>query len=688
MKKIIFLAILMISRGAFAGNMDSYRSYFNALLLEKGGKYEQALEEYRKAISLDPDPYLYRSAMKLAMALGDVPSTLEYAAAVIEKDSSTAENWYDYGNALWAANKKAEAEKAFQEALKVNPDYAEAYYQLASLNPREINMAMYYLNRLIAIRPDLKADAYMRAAEIYFNNKDIKKAEEYLKKSAAEDEFYTRPRYMLAVYYEDLGDWKSAVKMYEEIAKAEHGNPEPLNKIGEIYLTSFKDYSSAEKYFLKAYEASSLNPQALYWLSAISEIKKDFKKAEFYSKKLQESAPSAANAVKLGYYRSMEGDIKGAMDVLSSAFLKWPDNAELAYFLALGYDDLKDDMKSRQYLEKAIKLNSDYTDARMQLAVVCERLNDIACFRENFSKVIEKDPKNHIAMNYLGYSLADRGLELNYAEELVNKALALDPKNAAYLDSLAWINYKKGENEKALSNIELSLSGYPQDPVVQSHAGDIYMAAGLYDKAWKAFAISNLMKPDKKTLKRSAAAAKKADLSSAFPEFLRENYFAASAFSIPCEARLKVGGKKISMDCQISSKENGDFYLVFYDPMMAPSFYFSFENGERKISIPPLEMNSSAAESYAGEAAAVLKLIFSKELFSLPPSAWKKGVFEKDGTKFYLNREKDFFKKIKTASGVKVYLERFYAGGKIRVSSALLKFYGGELSISASYGEK
>ncbi|GAB4029704.1 MAG: hypothetical protein Fur0012_04450 [Elusimicrobiota bacterium] len=688
MKKFIFISMLFAVNGAFAGNIDSYRSYFNALLLEKGGSYEKALEEYRKAISIDPDPYLYKSAMKLAMVLGDVPSTLEYARVVVEKDSSSAESWYDYGNALWAANKKMEAEKAFQEALKVNPDYAEAYYQLASLNPREVNRAMYYLNRLIAIRPDLKADAYMRAAEIYFNNKDIKKAEEYLKKSAAEDEFYTRPRYMLAVYYEDLGDWKSAIKMYEEIAKAEPGNPEPLNKIGEIYLTSLKDYSMAEKYFLSAHNASELNPQALYWLSALSEMKKDFKKAEFYSKKLQESSPSAANAVKLGYYRSMEGDIKGAMEVLSSAFSKWPDNAELAYFLALGYDDLKDDLKSREYLEKAIKLNPDYSDARMQLAVVCEKLNDITCFRENFSKVIEKDPKNHIAMNYLGYSLADRGLELNYAEELVKKALALDPENAAYLDSLAWIKHKEGDNEQALKNIELSLSGYPQDPVVQLHAGEIYMALGLYNKAWESFALSNLMKPDKKTLKRSAAAAKKADFPSAFPEFLKKNYFAASAFSLPCSARLKIAGKKISMDCHISSKENGDFYLFFYDPMMAPSFYFSFEGGEWKISIPSLETNSYVAESYAREIAPVLKLVFSKELSDLPASAWRKGYFEKDGTRFYLNKEKDFFKKIKTASGLKLYLERFYTSGRLRVSKALLKFYGGELSISVPNGEK
>lgn len=680
MNKIFILIVILIDASLFAGNIDSYKSYFDALILEKSGKYEQAMKEYKKTIDIDPDPYVYKSAMDLAMAIGDVPSALEYSKYIVEKDSISAENWYNYANALWAANKKDEASEAFKKALKENPKYAEAYYQLASLNYEDINASMYYLNKLISIRPDLKPEAYMRAAEIYLNNKDIKKSEEYLIKAAKEDETYSKPRYMLALLYEDSGRWKEAIEAYKEIIASDPHNTQVLNKIGEIYLSSLKDYNLAEQYFLKALEVSPKDPQALYWLSAMSEMNKDYKKAELYARKLYAVSPGASTAVKIGYYRSLEGDINGAMDILHSAFKKWPDDAQLAYFLALGYDDLKNDAKAREFLEKAIKIKPDYIDARMQLGIVCERLNDVKCFTENFKYVIEKDPKNHMAMNYLGYSLADRNIELDYSLSLVSRALELDPGNPAYLDSLAWIEYKKGNFDKALEDIEDSLSRYPQDPVVQYHAGEIYINRGMYDKAWKSLAISNLMRQDKKTLKRLKFVSKKVNFAAIFPEFISENYKISLPFEIPCKAKLKFKGKRMDFDCHIKAMENGDFYIVFYDPFMTPSVSFSFEKNEWKLKLP--DFLPSLGEDFAIDAANAIRWLLSKNALSLRPEDWKKGYFEKDSMKFFINKEKNFFKKIKTPSKITLFPQIIYGRNTIKVSSILLDFPMGELVMS------
>ncbi|NLI10987.1 MAG: tetratricopeptide repeat protein [Elusimicrobia bacterium] len=668
----IIIALFLFSASVYCGNIESYRDYFEALISEKEGKYEKALEYYSKVISKDQDPYIYRSAMKLAMALGDVPKALEYSFKIVEKDSSSAENWYDYGNVLWAANKKEEAEKAFLNAVKNDPEYAEAYYQLASLNPYEIKKAMYYLNKLIELRPDLKADAYMRAAEIYYNNKDAAKAVEYLKKSAAEDPFYARPRYMLALYYEDTGNWKSALSMYEQIYSADSSNSEVLIKMGEIYLSKLDDKENAEKYFLKAYNISPKNPQSLYWLSALSEIKKDYEKALFYAQRLNEVSPGPANCVKIGYYKSVLNDIKGAVEILSKAYEKWPDNYELAYFLGLGYDDLKEDKKSRFYLEKAVKLKTDYTDARMQLAVLCERMKDTACFKENFEKVIEKEPDNHMALNYLGYSLADRGIDLEYSQKLIEKALSYQPENSAYLDSMSWVLYKKGDYNSALTYIEKALSGGEEDPTVLSHAGDIYFSLKDYSSAWKYYAISNLIKPDKKISSKAQKTFKKAENPNIFYDFLAKKYEFYSPHETECSAVFVFAGKKISADCHISFKDNGDFHIIFYDPLMSPSFYFSFEKEELKMKLPPQVRDNPKIYEYFAQAAKLMRFIFSSKAGDSK---------EKEGKKIYLTKEKDFFKKIKTSLGLKAYLKRNYYGGKIWVENLKLKFPRGEADI-------
>lgn len=670
MKKAIIL--LIFSSTALCGTHQSYKVYFDALISEKEGKYEKALEEYAKAAQLDPDPYIYRSAVKVAMAYGDIQKAVEYSGILVEKDSSSAQAWYEYGNALWAANKNEDAQKAFLNAINLDENYAEAYYQVASLNANDPVKAMYYLNKLVEIRPDLKADAYMRAAQIYYGAKDIIKTVDYLKKSAQADEFYLSPRYMLASYYEDIKDWKSAILTYEQIAAIEPDNADVLTKIGELYLYGLVDTELAEKYFLMAYRISPQKAQVLYWLSTLREMKKDFQQALFYAKQLDKYSPSASNSIKIGYYQSLMGDVNGAIDTLLNAYKKWPDNYELPYFISLGYDDLKDAKKARFYLEKSISLKPDYSQALMQLGVICERLNDVACFRKSFEALIKKEPDNHVALNYLGYSLADRGIELDLAETLVKKALEYEPENPAYLDSISWVFYKKGKISDAKHYIEQSLGRWAQDPVVLSHAGDIYFSLGKYEQAWESYALSLLINPDKKTASKSAASFKKIADKKILLSFLQERYLYSSAHETPCDVKFSFLNHIFSFDCHISLKENGDFYFIAYDPLMSPIFHFSFEREDFNAKFPQqIEENQAIYEQFI-QAASLLRFIFSPEIFKFDGYEYGGDKFEKGRYKLYLNTEKNFFKKIKTGD-ITAFIEKTYSKDKLNIERITIK---------------
>jgi len=95
--------------------------------------------------------------------------------------------------------------------------------------------------------------------------------------------------------------------------------------------------------------------------------------------------------------------------------------------------------------------------------------------------------------NFLGYFYAERNQKLKEAETLVKKALKKEPDNAAFLDSLGWVYYKqatvlgqKGRLNDALSYLKRA-AAKGQDPVIQEHLGDVYLASGQQKKALQAY---------------------------------------------------------------------------------------------------------------------------------------------------------------------------------------------------------
>ncbi len=112
-----------------------------------------------------------------------------------------------------------------------------------------------------------------------------------------------------------------------------------------------------------------------------------------------------------------------------------------------------------------------------------ERLGRLGEAERLLAKAIRLNPKNAMALNYLGYMLADRGLKLKDSIEYVERALVLDPKNPAYLDSLGWAQFKLAQYEPAEKSLRGALRYDPSDPTIREHLGDLLMATGRRQEA-------------------------------------------------------------------------------------------------------------------------------------------------------------------------------------------------------------
>jgi len=122
---------------------------------------------------------------------------------------------------------------------------------------------------------------------------------------------------------------------------------------------------------------------------------------------------------------------------------------------------------------------------------------------EAMRKVISIDPKHANALNYLGYTYADLGRNLDEAERLIKEALKYKPNDGYITDSLGWVYYKKGQYDKALKYLNRAVELVPDDPIMLEHMGDAYRKLNDKPNALKFYRKSlKVKKKDKEALEK------------------------------------------------------------------------------------------------------------------------------------------------------------------------------------------
>ncbi|MEI8139642.1 MAG: tetratricopeptide repeat protein [bacterium] len=101
--------------------------------------------------------------------------------------------------------------------------------------------------------------------------------------------------------------------------------------------------------------------------------------------------------------------------------------------------------------------------------ITCERVGRIEDSEKYLGRFLAVHPDSGEALNYLAYMWAEQGVNLVQAESNITKALAQEPENGAYLDTLGWIQFKRGDTIKALSSLEKALRLVGKDPTILAH---------------------------------------------------------------------------------------------------------------------------------------------------------------------------------------------------------------------------
>jgi len=143
--------------------------------------------------------------------------------------------------------------------------------------------------------------------------------------------------------------------------------------------------------------------------------------------------------------------------------------------------------EAKTVLEAALKDRPDDEDLLYQYGALVDRTGDRKAAVVIMKRIVAKNPDHADALNYIGYSMVEEGRDLDRALALIKKADKLKPENGYIVDSLAWAYFRLGKLEEAWKQIQRAVALSKDDPTMWEHYGDIARQLGRADKAKKGY---------------------------------------------------------------------------------------------------------------------------------------------------------------------------------------------------------
>ncbi len=134
-------------------------------------------------------------------------------------------------------------------------------------------------------------------------------------------------------------------------------------------------------------------------------------------------------------------------------------------------------------LDRLVEEDPSASQALFFLGAAFERSGQIPQAVEAFQRLIESSPNHAAALNYLGYMWAERGENLDEALSLIRRAIAVEPDNGAYVDSLGWVYFQLGRYQEARHHLEWAARLVPDDATILEHLGDLYVVLQDLERA-------------------------------------------------------------------------------------------------------------------------------------------------------------------------------------------------------------
>ncbi|MDC0985599.1 hypothetical protein OAR47_03965 [Gammaproteobacteria bacterium] len=304
--------------------------------------------------------------------------------------------------------------------------------------------------------------------------------EEFIESSSVLDREVS---FELLTYYlkEEKTDY--AISLIDKLISIDPSDDDFIFRIALLCFDNEK-YSLSEKYFnillSKSYASDNIN----FFLGQIDYKNKRYDEALLHYYRIQQGTFVNTKILNVSMVLLKKYNLENALNYIDQQ-IKIKNQDDLLNSLSLKLSVYEEIGRTLQTISLSTEILETFPNDERALytrALAYEKQGDILNMSKDFDKMISLNPYNSIALNAYGYSLALQKIHLDKSENMIRKALAIKPGQAAVIDSLAWILYLKGSYEEAQKYSSLAYSK-DQDPEIIEHHYIILLKNGNSDEA-------------------------------------------------------------------------------------------------------------------------------------------------------------------------------------------------------------
>jgi len=436
-------ALLLIKGNAKGGRLSDADNRLCAGIYLREGKIGAAAELLRDIRSKGPDDFYTLGFIEESQ--GNLEKAAEFFSAFLALRPESLPLWVKVG-ALYTSLKKFPAAESLYVRMESRFGQSpEVFNGIGSLKLARGDTAQAVSSfKTASLLDSTDTESMRNLAQIFMRQGAFEEAIPYYQK------LYTINRHSdpygraLAMLYYYTRHFDKAQAMFDSLL-AENGNDYELHFFNGLALAARDSIGRARVEFSKTIDSRSDFADGWEQLCYL----------EMRAKRLDSSLAVAKR--------------------FTTAMPKSPESWRMEGYL---YSVSKEYAKAIVSLEKSVELDSADAFSWFELGSALERNHDREKSVAAFRRVLRLKPGDPAAANYLGYMWAERGENLDSALMLIKTALVKDSLNGAYLDSYAWVFYKRGELDSAFVYIVKAMTRIDDDPSVFHHYGDILQKRG------------------------------------------------------------------------------------------------------------------------------------------------------------------------------------------------------------------
>jgi tetratricopeptide (TPR) repeat protein len=428
---------------------------FLAELYSQLQRFESAVSQYQEILVNDPGNKEARLQLStLFIRLNDFDSALGHLTILIKDNPELLMAHYYMGRINFERGDYGLAEKALLRVLEINPEFLPALFDSAVLYGKtdKLDRAIECYERIVAISP-ANTTARERLISLLYETGQDKAAEEAIAEMEKNISPGDRDRKTLGLIYLKHGKLDESIAELTSIVEAFPDDQEARYYLGAA-LDEHEDFDAAYE------NLSFLSPESNYFVHA---------------------------RIRMASILQEQGKTDEAIDLLREVINLKQGHPRLYLMLSTLYEGREQYQAAMSVLKEGLTHNARDTDLLYRMGIVLERLKRNTECLENMEMILTIDPHHADALNYIGYTYADKGIHLDKAQEFIEKALKYKPDSGYIIDSLGWVYFQKGLYDRALIELKRAVKLTPDDPVINEHLGDAYFKVEQYERALETY---------------------------------------------------------------------------------------------------------------------------------------------------------------------------------------------------------